>query len=345
MRKIIFHIDINAFFASVEEIYHPEFKLKPIAICGFNKKAVISTCNYVARKYGVKAAMYADKAKELCHEIIFIKPNYDLYKNMSQIFFDFLKKYTDEIEVISIDECFMDVSKLVLLTHNNPKILAIQIQDNIFKKLNLPVSIGISDSKFFAKIASDFKKPLGISTLFKNEIQTKFLPLEIDKFVGIGQAKIKILNSLNILTINDLLNYKDKVELKKIFGSSYEKIIDTIQGNINDDIVNKNKEIVKSISRSNTFCNWESDLERIDKEIVKLVNEIQETISKNNVVAKTITITIKSHSHKKFSKSITLKSLINQNNLLAIARNIFLDIFDNQEINYISINLSKLQWI
>lgn len=345
MEKIIFHIDINAFFSSVEEIYHPELKLKPIAICGFNKKAVISTCNYLARQKGVRSAMHADKAKELCREIIFIKPNYDLYKKTSDAFFALLREYTKEIEIISIDECFMDVTELVFLSHNNPKILALQIQDNIFKKLNLPVSIGISDSKFFAKVASDLKKPLGIETLFRNEINEKFLPLEIDKFIGIGVAKIEILKNLNINTMNDLLNYQNQSKIQKIFGSYYQKIINTIKGNIEDNLVKTNKEFTKSISKSNTFCNLENDLERIDKEIIKIVEEIQETIAQNKIEARTITITIKAFNFKKISKSQTFKTPINQNNLLAIARNLFLDIFDNQEINYLSIGLSKLQWV
>ena len=118
-----------------------------------------------------------------------------------------------------------------------------------------------------------------------------------------------------------------------------------IKGNIEDNLVKTNKEFTKSISKSNTFCNLENDLERIDKEIIKIVEEIQEIIAQNKIEARTITITIKAFNFKKISKSQTFKTPINQNNLLAIARNLFLDIFDNQEINYLSIGLSKLQWV
>lgn len=176
MDKIIFHLDINAFFATAEELIDPSLKTRPIAISnGYYKKSVISTCNYLARKYGIRAGMKVDIAKSLCPNILFVEPNYELYKKLSDRFINLIEtEFTNKIEVGSIDECFVDVTDIISKYHNNPKILAIQMQNQILKKISLPVSIGISNQKYYAKIASDLKKPLGISTLYTYELEEKF---------------------------------------------------------------------------------------------------------------------------------------------------------------------------
>ncbi len=346
MQKVIFHVDINAFFASVEEIYNPILKTKPIGICNNNSKAVLCTCNYVARKYGVTAAMNASKAKKLCPHIIFIKPKMHLYEKISQHFMDLIRtKYTTKIEIASIDECYVDVSEIVDKYHNNPIVLATQMQNLFLNKLNLPVSIGISDSKYFAKIASNFKKPLGIYTLYKSEIKEKFWNLPIENFHGIGNKKIPILYELGIHTILEFKNHANQDKLKLLFHNQYLKIIDIINGNINDDVVS-NKQTVKMLSKANTLLKAEADLERIFYELEKVVKKLTIELKKNFLFGKCLTLIIKTNNQKTISKSKTLTDNIDHKNLFNLAKNLFIEIWDEQvEIKYLSLGISKLQRI
>lgn len=346
MQKIIFHIDVNAFFTSVEEMYNPVLKTKPIGICNNNSKAVLCTCNYVARQYGVTAAMNASKAKKLCPQIIFIKPKMHLYEKISQHFMDLIRtKYTTEVEIASIDECYVDVSEIIDKYHNNPIILATQMQNLLLNKLNLPVSIGISNSKYFAKIASDFKKPLGIYTLYKSEIKEKFWNLPIENFYGIGNKKIHVLHELGIHTILEFKNYVDQDKLKLVFHNQYFKIMDIINGNINDDIV-ISKQAIKTLSKANTFLKAEVDLERIFYELEKVVKKLTIELEKNFLLGKCLTLMIKTNNQKTISKSKTFTNNIDHKNLFNLAKNLFIEIWDEQvEIKYLSLGISKLQHV
>ena len=343
MKKIIFHIDINAFFSTVEEILNPSLSTKPIGICGSNKKSVLSTCNYVARQYGVRAAMKSYIAKELCPNIIFIEPKHNVYKKVSQQFMEHIaEKYTNQIEVISIDECFVDVTNILEKYHNNYLILANQIQKDIFKKMSLPISIGISDQKLFAKIASDFKKPMGISTLFTNEIQEKLWPLNIDNYVGIGKTKIAELNKLGIYTLDDFRNYDNSSNLEKLLKNQYKKILNTINGNFIDDEVEVDKMINKSISKARTFVKEEYDIERILEQMNHVVNEIIYTLNKYNLKGYTFTVGTKYLDKKLVSKSITFKDEIDTNNIMNIAKQLFIELWNESPIIYITIKIGKL---
>lgn len=326
MSKIIFHIDINAFFASVEEIINPNLKTKPIGICSENQKTVLSTCNYVARKFGVRAAMKSYEAKALCPGIIFVKPKYYIYEKISKQFINLLKNtFTTNIQIISIDECFMDVTDIIASFHNNPNILALQIQNVVLKKIGLPISIGISESKFLAKVASNFKKPLGIETLYLSEIEQKFLPLGIEEFVGIGKQKIKKLHEINIYTINDLKTFKNEELLIDIFGNkTYQKIIKIILGEnleSNLDLINP---FPKSISKAITLSKDEYDLERILKELKELSKKLGNEI--NYIGGYNVTLIVKySHKEQK-SKSVTFKNIVDSKNIFIVSKDIFLEI-------------------
>lgn len=343
MKKIIFHIDINAFFSTVEEILNPSLSTKPIGICGSNSKSVLSTCNYIARKYGIHAGMKSYIAKELCPNIIFIKPKHNIYKQISQKFINYImEKYTKQIEVISIDECFMDVSNIIEKYHNNYLILAKQIQNDIFKKMHLPISIGISDQKIFAKIASDFKKPMGISTLFTNEVENKLWPLNIENYIGIGKAKIIELNKLNIYTIKDFIEYENYQEMEKLLKNQYWKILNVVKGNLIDDEIDKNKIINKSISKAKTFIKEENDIERIYEQLNIVVNELIYTLNKYNLTGYSFAVSIKYLNKKLISKCITFKNPIDFNNIFSISKTLFIELWNELPIIYISVKMGKL---
>lgn len=347
MKKIIFHLDINAFFATVEEIIDPSLKIKPIAISnGYYKKSIISTCNYLARKKGVRSGMKVEDAKNLCPNIIFIEPKYNLYKKLSEQFINLIAtKFTNKIEVSSIDECYVDVTNIIKKYHNNPMILATQMQNFILEKTSLPISIGISDQKYYAKIASDLKKPLGISTLYSNELKNKFWKLPIKNYVGIGSKTLKILNDYNIETINDFKNYKDQVFLENLLHSRYKKIINVINGNINDDQIDYDWYKRKSISISTTLIKSENDLERVLEEIKILVVKLINTLIDKNVLGKGVTLSLKYINENRHSKTITFKEWIDTYNLYSICKNLLFEIWDEkEEIKLISIHVNKLHF-
>jgi DNA polymerase-4 len=163
--KYILHVDINSFFASVEELQNPSYQNKPIAVAGHTKRSVVSSANYIARGYGVKAAMPIFMAKNLCHDLIIVTHHFDLYHEYSETFIKLIsEKFTNNIEIGSIDECYVDITMLVN-KGQSPIDVATRIQTTIKKQLGLNCSIGVANNKFLAKMGSDYRKPLGITTM------------------------------------------------------------------------------------------------------------------------------------------------------------------------------------
>jgi DNA polymerase-4 len=166
--KIILHIDMNCFFPSVETIINPKLKKLPVIVGGKNNKGVVCSANYEARKYGVKASMPMFEAIKKCQNAVLIEPNHELYQEYQEKFILLLKEnFTNEIEIASIDECYMDITRLS--KNKTPMQIAIQIQNLIFSKLSLPCSIGIGNNKFMAKMGSNSKKPMGITEMFERD--------------------------------------------------------------------------------------------------------------------------------------------------------------------------------
>jgi DNA polymerase-4 len=163
--KYILHVDINSFFASVEELNHPSFKNKPIAVSGYTKRSVVCSANYIAREYGIKAAMPVFLAQKLCPGLTVVVPHFDQYHKYSERFTKFIsEKFTNKIELGSIDECYVNITSLIDENHS-PIQIAENLQKWIKNAIGLNCSIGIANNKFLAKMASDYKKPLGITTL------------------------------------------------------------------------------------------------------------------------------------------------------------------------------------
>ena len=202
LRKII-HVDMDAFYASVEELDNPDLKGKPVAVGGSEKRGVVSAANYEARKYGVRSAMSGYLAKKNCPNIIFVKPNYARYSEISKkiraIFYD----YTDLVEPLSLDEAYLDVT---INKKGNPSatLIAKEIRKRIFDELGLAASAGISINKFIAKVASDINKPNGQKTVNPEEVIQFLEDLEIRKFYGVGKVTAQKMYKLGIFTGKDL---------------------------------------------------------------------------------------------------------------------------------------------
>lgn len=311
IRKII-HVDMDAFYASVEQLDNPELKGKPIAVGGSEKRGVVSAASYEARAFGVKSAMSGIQAKRNCPELIFVKPRFDRYHEISKkiraIFYD----YTDLVEPLSLDEAYLDV------THNkkgNPSatLIAKEIRERIFKEIELTASAGISINKFIAKIASDYNKPNGQKTVNPEEVNAFLELLDIRKFYGVGKVTAEKMYQLGIFTGKDLKS-KSEAYLESHFGKSGAYYYAVVRGIHNSDV--KPNRVRKSLAAEHTFNeNLSSEifmLERLDQ----ITNEVSRRLKKTSVAGKTVTLKIKYSDFTLHTRSKTLHYYICDKDLI-----------------------------
>ncbi|MDQ0514344.1 DNA polymerase-4 [Mycoplasmoides fastidiosum] len=309
MNKFIFHIDINAFFATVEEILEPSYSTQPIAVCArANQFGIISCPNYLARNYGVKSAMNKIEAKRLCPNLVFVLGHFDQYEKYSNQFFHFLKThYGKKIQIMSIDECYLDVTNRVK-TINQALALAKEIQIEIFNHLKLKINIGVSDNKFVAKMASNLHKPMGIVSCFGTDnFQKIFWPKPIKDFYFIGIKTTPLLHKLGIKTIGDFAQYPQPDNLQKIFLNQYETFMANAWG-YGDDFVDARHYGYKSISASRTLDEATTNYEILKEYILKLLSSCYEKLeTTNNLIPHNIKMDFRFADETK--QGFTLKNL------------------------------------
>lgn len=229
MSRVYFHIDLNAFFASCEELLDPSLKGKPLVVGGKSRRSVISTANYEARKYGIHSAMPMQQAEKLCKDLVIVNGHYAFYSDMSYQFMQIIHSYTDLVEKASIDECYADMTD-VICRYSKPLDVAFEIQRRVLEETGLRCSIGIGPNMFLAKMASDMKKPMGITVLRIRDVPEKMWPLPIKEMQGIGKRTVPLMEDLNIHTIKDLATYQDLNALKPVLGKNIESMIKRANG-------------------------------------------------------------------------------------------------------------------
>lgn len=229
MSRVYFHIDLNAFFASCEELLDPSLKGKPLVVGGKSRRSVISTANYEARKYGIHSAMPMQQAEKLCKDLVIVNGHYAFYSDMSHQFMQIIHSYTDLVEKASIDECYADMTD-VICRYPKPLDVAFEIQRRVLEETGLRCSIGIGPNMFLAKMASDMKKPMGITVLRIRDVPEKMWPLPIKEMQGIGKRTVPLMEDLNIHTIKDLATYQDLNALKPDLGKNIESMIKRANG-------------------------------------------------------------------------------------------------------------------
>lgn len=229
MSRVYFHIDLNAFFASCEELLDPSLKGKPLVVGGKSRRSVISTANYEARKYGIHSAMPMQQAKKLCKDLVVVNGHYAFYSDMSHQFMQIIHSYTDLVEKASIDECYADMTD-VICRYPKPLDVAFEIQRRVLEETGLRCSIGIGPNMFLAKMASDMKKPMGITVLRIRDVPEKMWPLPIKEMQGIGKRTVPLMEDLNIHTIKDLATYQNLNALKPVLGKNIESMIKRANG-------------------------------------------------------------------------------------------------------------------
>ena len=312
-RRIIFHVDMDHFFTAVEEREHPEYKGKPV-IVGANPKqgkgrGVVSTCNYEARRFGVRSGMPISKAWKLCSEAIYLPVKYELYTKVSNEIMDMLRKHADKFEQWGIDEAFLDVTSKVK-DYAEAEALARQIKREIYEKEKLSSSIGIGPNKLVAKIASDFQKPDGL-TVVKEEESEKFLaPLPVRRLLWVGRKTEQKLKVIGITTIGDLARY-DPTVLAETFGVMGTQIYLMAHGIDRSEVEERGE--VKSISREITFEEDTSNFDFILNALDGLSEEVYKDVLRQNLYFKTVTVKVRyenfeTHIHNKTMPLITNRS-------------------------------------
>ena len=335
--RTIIHFDIDAFFASVEQNDHPEYKGKPLIVGGDSDRSVVSTCSYEARVYGVRSAMSTVVAKKLCPHGIFVDGNMARYVEVSRSIFEWIESHYDVVQRVSIDEAYIDITGL-----GNPEEIAKFIKKHIFAMTQLTVSVGISYNKFLAKLASDWNKPDGIFEIKATDIPTLLFPLPIIKIHGLGKKTCEKLNRIGIFTIEDLYHYPVEL-LNTIIGDSWAKeIIDRIHGVDHRPVMESSER--KSYGRETTF---ESD---IDDRVVlfntlnRFLIKIYTKLDSKSLMAKTITIKIKYLDFTHFTKSHSLEYHTNDFNVLSDSlRTLFDSIVLEKPVRLIGVTLSNLE--
>jgi DNA polymerase-4 len=338
LRKII-HVDMDAFYASVEQLDNPDLRGKPLAVGGGGPRGVVSAASYEARKFGVRSAMSGYLAKKNCPQLIFVRPRFDRYTEISKKIRKIFYEYTDLVEPLSLDEAYLDV------THNkkgNPSasLIAKEIRQRIFEETGLTASAGISINKFIAKVASDYNKPNGQKTVNPDEVITFLEELAIGKFYGVGKVTTEKMYQLGIFTGKDL---KEKTieYLSDHFGKAGRYYYYVVRGIHTSEV--KSHRTVKSVGTEHTFFeNLVSEVFMLEK-LETIAGELERRLQKSKIAGKTITLKIKYSDFTVQTRSKTLPYFISDKSLIMeMVKELLFQERPKDSVRLLGISLSNL---
>ena len=310
-RKII-HVDMDAFYASVEQLDNPELRGKPVAVGGTSKRGVVSAASYEARKFGVRSAMSSVIAMQNCPDLIFVKSNFKRYHEVSDQIRKIFYEFTDKVEPLSLDEAYLDVTEN---KKGNPSasLIAEEIRKKIKEKTGLNASAGISINKFIAKVASDINKPNGQKTVPPSEVIDFLEKLDIKKFFGVGKVTVQKMYRHGIFTGKDLKE-KSNEYLDEHFGKSGRFYYNVVRGKHFSEV--KTSRTRKSLAAERTFSeNISSEIFMI-KKLEDIAKEVENRLKKSKVAGKTITLKIKYSDFTLQTRSKTLPYYISDKNVM-----------------------------
>lgn len=319
-RKII-HVDMDAFYASVEQRDNPTLKGRPVAVGGSKLRGVVAAASYEARKYGVRSAMPSITAYKKCPHIVFVKPRFEVYKEVSQQIREIFREYTDLIEPLSLDEAYLDVTDNKFQLEYATDV-AIEIKQKIKEKTGLTASAGISYNKFLAKISSDYNKPDGYYVVTPSMAGRFIEQLPIEKFFGVGKVTAKKMHDRGIFTGLDLKS-KTKEELVRSFGKSGRYYYSIVRG-VDSRKVNPNR-IRKSVGAERTFFEDVITKGELQDKVEKVAEVLVKRIEKAGTSGKTLTLKVKYSDFKQITRSHTR-----------------LDFFTEEDIFQVSLELVEL---
>ena len=305
MDKIILHVDMDAFFAAVEQMDNPNLKGMPVIVGGISERGVVSTCSYEARKYGVHSGMPIFIAQKLCPHGIYLKSRYYRYKEISNKIFEIFREVTELVEPLSIDEAYLDVTNSYF---KNGLEAAKYIKKRVYRELSLTLSIGISYNKFLAKLASDWNKPSGVKIITKEMIPKILFPLSISKIYGLGSKSVKKLNDMGFFTIGELYEMPINFYVEYL-GKNGLDIYYRIRGIDNREIsVCRDR---KSYGKERTLKTDTNDKEELLLYLKEFSLFISKELKSKNIKGKTITIKYKTRNFESHTRSRTLNYYTN----------------------------------
>lgn len=313
MRRWIMHVDMDAFFASVEQLDHPEYKGHPVIVGGLSSRGVVATASYEARKFGVHSAMPISRAKKLCPQGIFVYPNMARYKEISHVIHKVMEEFTPLIEPLSLDEAFLDVTGI---THKftGPKALGRAIKNRVFEETGLIISAGLAPNKFLAKLASDLDKPDGLVVIPYGKECESLANLPIKRIWGVGPSTERRLKQGGFLLIKDIQALSDEKPLVPYVGNQARRIWELARG-IDERPVEPDRQI-QSVGNEETY---ESDVEDpavIDLELHYFANRVAKRLRKYGLMGHTVSIKVRYNDFKTVSRQKRLDSATDQERII-----------------------------
>ena len=350
MKKVIFHVDVNSAFLSWEAVFRLKYlgakvdlREIPSAIGGDMSKrhGIILAKSTPAKKYNIKTGEPVSDALKKCKDLYLAPPNYNLYEKCSKAFMEILREYTPIVEQYSIDEAFMDLSS-VIGEDGDPVKLANDIRERIYRELGFTVNIGVSDVKLLAKMASDFKKPNRVHTLFKKEIQKKMCPLPVSDLFFVGRATTKKLYNLGITTIGQLAT--SDINILRYHLKKQGEIVYNFANGIDDSDVIKEPPKNKGYGNSTTIAFDVEDAQTAKKVILGLCETVGRRLRQDNVKAQVISVGIKSFDLKYASHQLTIPNATNTTNeIYKYACQVFDELWDGTPIRHIGVQTSHVK--
>ena len=343
MDRVILHIDMDAFFISVEQRDNPSLQGKPAAVCGSLSRSVVTSATYEARPYGIRAGMSTQEAKRRCPQLILVKGDHSKYTETASRIFSILKEYTPLVEVASIDEAYLDITQSLLL-FQSPLLIAQSIKDQIREKEQLTCSIGVAPDKLLAKLGSGLKKPDGFVAIRKEEVEEVLRDLPVSKLNGIGPKLTEELNSIGIFTCGQLGKFPVSV-LSKRFGVIGERLHEMGLGLDDSPVIPfDEEEDAKSISHSVTLEEDTSDPNRVRKVLLQLSEKVSRRMRREGFYGKRLVLTVRYSDFFTFSKQKTFSKLMNSGNeIFQQAFEIFKSISHPKPIRLLGVGVSLLK--
>ena len=333
MAKVIVHIDLNAFFVRAEEIRNPQLVGKAVAIGHLGRGGIVSTCSYEARKFGVRSGMPMNKAVKLCPDLLIVPPDYRFYITLSHEFKKYIRHITPKVESASVDELFADFTD-VIKGKRNVEAYFREIQAGLYKKTQLKCSIGVGPTKFLAKMASDYQKPMGLTIIRRKDIKNILYPLPIEDMFGIGKKSAPRLRQVGVATIGDLakrLEDNDPVVLS-LLGKGAEELQKWLKGYGSDEVITEYDD-PKSIGNSTTLVKDSSEYEYIKQTFELLSEEVSMRAKRESMIGSTIQIMVKDTNYQAHNKSTSINPPTNS------AKDIFQTALKLYEKNYLDMTL------
>jgi DNA polymerase-4 len=341
--RIILHIDMDAFFISVEQREDPSLRGKPAAVCGSLSRSVVTSATYEARPYGIRAGMPIQEAKRRCPQLILVEGDHSKYTETSSRIFSILKEYTPLVEVASIDEAYLDITQSTLL-FKSPLHLAQTIKAHILEKEKLTCSVGIAPNKLLAKLASRLKKPEGLVVIEKEEVEKVLGDLPVSRLYGIGPKLEEALQAMGIFTCGPLGKFPVPLLIQR-FGVIGERLHEMGLGIDHSPVIPfDEEEDPKSVSHSVTLEKDTSELEPLKKVLLQLSERVSRRMRRDFLYGKRVTLTVRYSDFYTFTKQKTLSQSINSgNDIFRHGLEIYRSISHPKPIRLLGIGMSLLE--